>query len=116
MSNEPGKYCYSNDGERYYGNYETIEEMVADIGSEPCPSYFATNKKISWFIDPGAIQEALMERCYDEVGECAENEYPSWTIIERHIAAMLAELPPPTCCAVEELSEEQTREIKKRWK
>lgn len=72
----PVRWCYSADGERYEGDYETREEALTDLieakdGSGDRTGFLAIAKRVTF--NTGLMSERLAqeieEQAYDQVGE-----------------------------------------------
>jgi hypothetical protein len=73
-----GNYCYSKDGEHYFGAFDTEEEALEDAkGSYPNDKSIyigtCTEPKLRWNSNEEYVIESMMECLDEEVGEAAEN-------------------------------------------
>lgn len=72
------KYCYSNDGEIYYGEFDTEKEAIEDAkGSYPENNEIyigtVTEAVLRWNSNEEEIISSIIDNLYDDVGESAEN-------------------------------------------
>ena len=78
MRNISGDYCYSFDGERYYGEFESEDEAIkAAKRDDPDRNNVyigtATEPVLRWNSNEEQIIESIMDNLADDVGEWAEN-------------------------------------------
>lgn len=72
------KYCHSNDGEIYYGEFDTEKEAIEDAkGSYPGNNEVyigtATEPVLRWSSNEEEIISSIIDNLHDDVGEFAEN-------------------------------------------
>ncbi|MEI3218485.1 MAG: hypothetical protein V8S08_01235 [Lachnoclostridium sp.] len=72
------KYCHSRDGEIYFGEFDSEEEVIKDAkGSYPDAQevYIGTCTKptLRWVSNEDQIIESIKENLGEDVGEVAEN-------------------------------------------
>lgn len=72
------KYCYSNDGEIYYGEFDTEKEAIEDAkGSYPGNNEIyigtVTEAVLRWSSNEEEIISSIIDNLHDDVGEFAEN-------------------------------------------
>lgn len=76
MSGLAGKWGYSQNQERYYGEFDTKEEAIieAEAEGEPDSDYWVGQfKDVSIQVCATHVIEQVSEQVYDEAGEFAED-------------------------------------------
>ena len=71
------RYCYSLDGERYYGSYATRAEALEDARSDASfhgEAYIGvcSEPELRWSCIEETVTEQITENLYDDVGEIAD--------------------------------------------
>ena len=71
------RYCYSWDGEDYFGDYATEKEALEDARSETLHEevYIGTcvEPELTWSCIEETVIEQIEDNLYEDVGEHAEN-------------------------------------------
>lgn len=72
------KYCYSWDGEKYHGEFDTEKEALEDakVDSPDVESVYigiAESPKLRWCSNEEEIIESIIENLYEDIGEYAED-------------------------------------------
>ncbi|MDE7476689.1 MAG: hypothetical protein K2M91_01850 [Lachnospiraceae bacterium] len=71
------RYCYSWDGERYFGDYATEEEALKDAKSEALHEEVyigtCTEPELRWHCIGETLIDQIEDNLYDDVGEIAKS-------------------------------------------
>lgn len=74
------EYCYSWDGEHYYGEYDSEQEAINEARAEKQDAKYVyigtcTKPDLRWQSNEEQIIESIAENLSEDVGEAAENFY-----------------------------------------